>query len=289
LPKKYLLGFIMNKYCVVFLCLFASYNVLCREVTSLEKGAVGTVAGIAEVMGTGAALRNVMVELQRQEKGSNKGLLKVLRDVVKNPWSGAKPQVMSIGPTTAVQMGLKRALSKYSDNDLLTSALPGAASAVLCTPAETIATRQWVTKKGFMQATWELAQRGKLYAGVHPTAWRELFWSIGLQSWYKDLAKVVKEKTDLDSKMALTVLAGAPAGVAAALVSHPFATVGTVMQNNIDRSESMLVVAKKLIKHEGVKSLFKGAGPRALRAAIGLPVIVGASEYLENYLKNRVN
>lgn len=193
---------------------------------------------------------------------------------VRRLWDGLLPNALSGGPAEGAafvsQEGLSQVCqSKQSSEteEFAISLLAGTSSAPINACSERIMTQQQLYNKPFIEiVTSDLSQPNKIrrvFYGTIPTMWRDAICNLGLFG----MTDAVKRrlKPHIPNNEALIATSSTIAGGIAGWLSAPFDCVRTRMQGDLsDKREGMIVTTKKVVKAEGPKSLFKGAGTRSM-------------------------
>mmetsp|Transcript_31396 Transcript_31396/g.65648 ORF Transcript_31396/g.65648 Transcript_31396/m.65648 type:complete len:311 (-) Transcript_31396:231-1163(-) len=159
-----------------------------------------------------------------------------------------------------------------------TSGLGGMIGWVIVHPFNTIAVRMNLASmqgKHFSVAN-AIKDNGvmSLYDGLAAGVWRQVFYAssrFGLFETCRDKLHEIRGKTDFAGR----VIVGAGTGAAAALISCPMEVATVRMSNDATLPASerrnysgVLDVVKRVIKEEGVSTLWRGSIPFAQRAAL---------------------
>jgi hypothetical protein len=89
-----------------------------------------------------------------------------------------------------------------------------------------------------------------------------------------------------------TIAAGLSVALPATFITHPFDTISTAMQNDLQKKNyrNMLQSIRAYTQINGYKSLFKGLVPRATSAAARVPALIYVQENLTHHFnKNYKN
>ncbi|KAF4029049.1 Mitochondrial carrier protein [Phytophthora infestans] len=251
-------------------------------------GAVGSIAGMAEVMlqQPTVAIKNAM------QQG------RPITWTVPALYRGLGVSLASIAPISAIQFAangrLLRGLTapKEAPSDrtkLLCATLSGLASTGLSGPAELIMTLQQNNGKSFGATVKEVAQQHGV--GVTVTAVRDSMWCAG----YLALGPVLTREmhtlrptsfgdadTATAAQKALASVAGCvTAGLLSVAATQPLDTVKTVMQGEAmilpsGRAPSTVATVVRIYRKGGLLSFYRGILPRGYRLA-GAVLILGQS------------
>lgn len=82
-----------------------------------------------------------------------------------------------------------------------------------------------------------------------------------------------------------TIAAGVSVAVPSAIITHPFDTMSTAMQNDMHRSRyrHTLQSLYAFTRTHGARELFKGVIPRTISAGIRMPILISLQDTLTNY------
>lgn len=196
-------------------------------------------------------------------------------------YRGVGAQVSAIAPITAVQVttngilqwlvagGGKRDLEKWEQ--ILTSMVAGASSAIIYTPADLVTIHQQRLKKGPMETIqWIHRKYGfkGLYRGNMSCALREAIYTCGYLGMTPVLKDYIQEAGYFTSDLGSGLSASLVAGIVSALMSHPVDTCKTVVQGDMDRSKypNARTAASIINTEKGIpKGFYLGGLPRMLR------------------------
>ncbi|KAE9243006.1 hypothetical protein PF004_g6350 [Phytophthora fragariae] len=262
-----------------------------ERLSGLQNGAVGSIAGMIEVM-------------LQQPSVAIKNAVQQGRPI---PWSvpalyrGVGVSLASIAPVSAIQFAvngrLLRALTvpgaaPSDQTKVLCGTLSGVASAVLSAPAELVMTLQQNNGKSFGATVKEIAQAHgvvRLLRGFTATAVRDAVWCAG----YLALGPVFTREmhtlspstfghadTATKSQKASASIAGCvSAGLITVAATQPVDTVKTVMQGEAmtlpsGRAPSTLATAGRIYREGGLPRFYRGIVPRGCRL-VGAVFILG--------------
>lgn len=260
-----------------------------RLLTPYEAAISGTVAGMAELI-TGNPLQNTKIRLQQ-------GLRPTLDPRI---WyKNAALTAMCMGPTTMVQGVCNEKLKTLAGGPCLqAAAASGLASGFLAAPMDAVAQYRLTMGTSIPVSMKE----APLFKGLTATLPRELFWSSALFYLRPEWVPIIQSYVG-NEKIAQG-LAGASAGVLAAVVSHPCDTVATVTRQAVLQQgmpPEMLAKQKEILppmRHEldaikyinamkGWRGYYPGVAFRAMRAGVGVPVIGTIYDALARHIVNR--
>ncbi|EEY69047.1 Mitochondrial Carrier (MC) Family [Phytophthora infestans T30-4] len=264
-----------------------------ERLSGLQNGAVGSIAGMIEVM-------------LQQPTVAIKNAVQQGRPV---PWSmpalyrGVIVSLASIAPVSAIQFAVNgRLLRSLTDptsapsdeTKVLCGTLSGVASAVLSAPAELVMTLQQNHGRSFGATVTKIAREHgvvRLLRGFTSTAVRDAVWCAG----YLALGPVFTREMhtfspatfgDVDtastSQKALASIAGCvTAGLITVAATQPVDTIKTVMQGEAmmlpsGRAPSTLATAGRIYGEGGLARFYRGIVPRGCRL-VGAVFILGQS------------
>ncbi|KAG2759609.1 hypothetical protein Pcac1_g28346 [Phytophthora cactorum] len=238
-----------------------------ERLSGLQNGAVGSIAGMIEVM-------------LQQPTVAIKNAVQQGRPI---PWSvqalyrGVGVSLASIAPVSAIQFavngrllrGLTEPTSAPSDQTkVLCGTLSGVASAVLSAPAELVMTLQQNNGKSFSATVKEVAQEhGPVFTREMHTLSPATFGGVD---------------TATKSQKASASIAGCvTAGLITVAATQPVDTIKTVMQGEAmmlpsGRAPSTLATAGRIYREGGFPRFYRGIVPRGCRL-IGAVFILGQS------------
>ena len=205
-------------------------------------------------------------------------------------YRGGSSTLQGMMASTALQPPIKHIIEylipgdKTAYTQFAAAALAGGASALTAAPFELMmiqrqknsASSQEIIKKIIMPQGIKTAWRG-----LPVTALREGGFSVG----YLALTDIIASYlTNSDNPVVKSIVGGVPAGIIAALSTHPFDTIKTRMQTNLDQpkyktaSSTLITIVQK----DGIKGLYAGVVPRMTACALLIPVM----SYTANKLKS---
>lgn len=227
-------------------------------------------AAIASAALGGAAGAAAAYPFEGLKKSVQSGLITGLRPALKlffqprELYRGTSAFAGSLIPTTIIQMSLQNYFDSLalSDTDKQASVvLSGASGAFASAAAEKLILTQRYLKMGPSDAVKYVVKNQGFFAlwhGFTPLAIREAVFGACMLKF--------GQKANAEFGFAGTI----GVGFAGAVISHPFDAIATQMQlstfaNNANGETKPVTareVAKKIIKEQGVKSLYKGLGWR---------------------------
>jgi len=159
--------------------------------------------------------------------------------------------------------------SKYDAHaiEILSSTLGGVNAAFFASPVELVMIQQQINGGNAVKSFINIIKQGKIFRGLFPTIWRDSIYvtsMLGLTPLLQNYL-IQEEKFSVSTAGFYASLAG---GIAAALPSHPFDLVKTVMQaENLNDSRTtkmanMTQTALKLWREGGLRRVYLGASWR---------------------------
>ena len=251
------------------------------RVTAVEHTAIGGFAAMVEAV--------TMQPLLAVKNALQEG-----RAVPRNPlhlYRGVGINAMSMVPITAVQFGANRLGEQVfgagstklgGGSRLVCAATAGMLSAFIGSPSELIIIHQQKSGRSLPVETLHLLRAygpTVFTRGLGMCMARESVYATG----YLGLFPVLRERLEEGGYSAgtSTLMAGITSGVIAAFFSHPFDTIKTKLQVNMNGEgphKDVLSSSRKILETGGVTQFWRGVVPRGLR-------IVGAV-FLLNGTKN---
>ncbi|CAM6091843.1 unnamed protein product [Calypogeia fissa] len=254
------------------------------ELHPAESAGVGALSGIIEV-------------LLQQPSVSIKNSIQDKKPIYWNPrvlYRGVGVNATSIAPIIAIQFGFNSFLQRRLTNNptaLQTVAIAGAAGMVssLCSgPAELLMIQQQKSGLSFPRQAHAVASKHgwlSIFRGLSPTAVREGIFT----ACYLGMKPIVQEELmlwpghSLENRPNLTsFLAASTSGLLAAVVTHPFDTIKTRMQANLDVPiyRTMTSTAKVVWTEGGIRQLYSGIIPRTQRVVCAVYIYGEAKKHL---------
>jgi hypothetical protein len=242
---------------------------------------IGSIAGAVEVLAD-HPLWTIKTRLQQGKSFTlNPSVL----------YRGMLPNIASMAPITALQVGLDSLVRKVlfkdadlSDKQRMASAfIAGVGSSLVSCPTEMIMTRQGTMVSSFYTAANYLYQSGGLrwvYQGLPATALREGGFTMFFLAGIPMLKSKVMPYCPNDA--VATLCSGIGAGVGATLASQAFDTIKTVQQTATSPIKAVEAVTNIYSTH-GVYGFFKGSIPRGARVVSAVTIMGAVKEKLEEY------
>jgi hypothetical protein len=199
-------------------------------------------------------------------------------------YRGLVPNLASMVPITAIQVGLDRFVQKYLMNNpkelsnsqkIVSGFVGGVGSGFVGCPAELLMTHQSSSNKSFAETAKLLygsdGIKG-LYKSLRPTMVRDGVFSAAALG----VGPILKEKFKQNGMKdeSATLAAGVTAGVGATVLTHPVDTVKTVQQSvDPHRADGFFQTGYKIYKAGGLRKLMAGVMLRSLRASSAVIII----------------
>ncbi|RLN97556.1 hypothetical protein BBJ28_00017552 [Nothophytophthora sp. Chile5] len=264
-----------------------------ERLSGLQNGAVGSIAGMIEVM-----LQQPTIAIKNAVQQG-----RAIPWAVPALYRGVGVSLASIAPVSAIQFAvngrLLRALSAPgaapSDQvQVVCGTLSGVASAVLSASAELVMTLQQNNGKSFAATVQDVArQHGpvRLLRGFTTTAVRDAVWCAGYLAlgpvFTREMHRLSPatfgdaETATTSQKTSASVAGCLAAGLVTVAITQPVDTVKTVMQGEAmalpsGRAPSSLATAGRIYREGGLKHFYRGILPRGGRL-IGAVFILGQS------------
>ncbi|BBN00156.1 hypothetical protein MPTK1_1g26850 [Marchantia polymorpha subsp. ruderalis] len=260
-----------------------------RELNPVESAGVGALSGIIEVV-------------LQQPSVSVKNAIQDKKPISFNPrvlYRGLSVNAGSIAPVSAVQFGVNSFLEKSLSTPASTvqkgviAGIAGMVSAFCSGPAELIMIQQQRTGLNLIKQIQTVNRKyGALcfFRGLPPTLVREGFFTAA----YLDVNPLLQEKFQAaasfkDRQTLATVLAAVVSGSLSTFITHPFDTIKTRMQANLNLQKYRTVTstAKVLLQEGGMAAFYSGLIPRTQRIICAVFILGEAKTHLtELYLKH---
>ena len=206
-------------------------------------------------------------------------------------YRGWIPNMLSMVPITAVQVGTAEALKSWFSNDgtplskikaIAYNATGGAFSAIMSSPTELVMAQQ-TSDRGFIATFKHIYQtqgiKG-LTKGMFGTSVRDAKFTVG----YGFAGPYLKERfAEIMSEGQASVAGGATAGVGVAALSQPWDSLKTAQQTGSNLS--CWELAKQKLKQEGIAGLYKGSFWRMSRVASATMLMSETADRVSAYLK----
>lgn len=219
-------------------------------------------------------------------------------------WSGLSPTLVLAVPTTVIYFTMyeqiKVLLQRTSQAPTLVSLLSGGlarlVSVTLVSPLELVRTKMQSQKMPLSQVKSCLADLVRnhgvlgLWRGYTATLLRDVPFSALYWPLYEQTKAVLGSPARQTSKDYFMVCfaSGALAGSVASTVTLPFDVIKTIRQIDIGEKEIMnvrqgqtgtnLLIAKELVREQGVRGLFVGLTPRLLKVAPACAIMISSYE-----------
>lgn len=160
--------------------------------------------------------------------------------------------------------------SKY--DTILSATLGGITASFFSSPVELIMIQQQLNGGSAVKNFTNIIKQGKVFRGLFPTMWRDAIYVTGMLGLTPLLQNYLIEEKGI-SVISAGLYASLAGGIAAALPSHPFDVVKTVMQAenmqldtvNDSKIKSMTGTALGLWREGGLKKLYLGAFWRTIK------------------------
>lgn len=207
--------------------------------------------------------------------------------------NGFIPELLSMGPTTALQMMLNYFFQSLFGNkqnlsiQFATSTFSGVISAIISCPMERIMTHQDKRKIDFLTALKYLTKNGgkqSLFVGLGSTGVREGIFFPCLAT----LSPLIKDKLHVKNDDLGSFMAGALSGCVSSFFTQPADIVKTKLQV-LDPNEAAGTkdIIKNIYQNYGALGFLKaGLWPRMSRVAIGMGVIMTAHQRITTFLSS---
>jgi hypothetical protein len=206
--------------------------------------------------------------------------------------------VVSIAPITATQFALEHELRslfgtrEISDLQRIPiAAVAGFMSAFVSTPPDLLIVQQQRRKTSlktiYRNAIQTKGLRG-LYTGFTGCAMRESIYASAIFGVTPLLKKTFSEANLSFSQGSSSLLASTFAGIAAAVLSHPFDTIKTCQQGDLNepkKYQRFLQTAQQIYREEGssFRVFFRGLTPRTFRMIGSVFIVSECSAKLKPY------
>lgn len=201
-------------------------------------------------------------------------------------YRGIVPNVCSMIPITAVQLGLDSFASNHFHWGGFASALfAGAGASMVCCPTEMIMTYQSKHGGSLMQAADAIIIQGgvrALYNGFLVTAARESIFTTSLLF----LSPLLKARfqSSLPNEGSASLAAGLLSGLTATYASHGFDTIKTLQQAaNPSQKLNVRETARQVFKNDGAAGFFRGSGWRCANVSAAVTIIADVKDRVEKY------
>lgn len=220
-----------------------------------------------------------------------------LKPCVTSIYNGISINAITMGPLTAVQFAgfgifykqfqKHNIIENHESRSIISATIAGTLSGFIAGPAELIIVQQQKTDKPFIQLMKYMKKKyghRVIPKGTFPCMGREAIYTAGMCSLtpilesrlFTSFPSIYKKKS-VKSSLSASIGSGLLAGV----ISHPFDTIKTHIQNHPDVNSFR--TTRDLLHTEGWGSLLKGIFPRSLRI-IGTFFIINQCNQF--YIKN---
>lgn len=220
-------------------------------------------------------------------------------------YRGLLPQLCGVSPEKAIKLTMNdfmRGALKQSDgslsiqSEIISGGMAGASQVIFTNPIEVIKIRLQIqgeggfAKQNAFSIISELGVTG-LYKGVSACLLRDIPFSMIYFTTYSHIKKDIFQDGVNGKRLSAyeLLVAGAMAGIPAAYLVTPSDVIKTRLQVQAKQGQSTYTglqdCAKKIIKEEGVKALFKGGPARVLRSSPQFGFTLFVYELLQNAFK----
>lgn len=209
-------------------------------------------------------------------------------------WRGFVPSIVVTVPTSALYLTSYEKLSCIGKDYFPTSMVPvvaGAVSRVLTasvvSPLEVLRTKTQATQAiGSLKVAERIFKREGLrgyYRGYMATLARDVPFSAIYWSLYEPIKRqhIWSRPSNVPYN---EFIAGALAGIVAAIVTTPFDVVKTMQQVHINKKSPANQILVDLIRKKGAGALFTGVQARVVRIAPACAIMISTYEFGKNYL-----
>lgn len=256
---------------------------------------------VAHTIGDGIVLSSTTATLYqpfatiKNELQQGKPLKELVKKIVSNPstlYSGYPSTLTGMLASTALQPPMKAIIEQFVPGDksaahtqLTTAFLAGCASAITAAPCELMMIQRQknptLSYNGIIKNIIMSQGAKTAWRALPVTALREGGFSIG----YLALTDIIASKiTDSDNPVIRSTAGGIPAGIIAALSTHPFDTIKTRMQSNLSKKEYKTLVntLMTIVQKDGLKGLYAGAIPRMTACMVLIPFMSWITQELKS-------
>jgi hypothetical protein len=176
---------------------------------------------------------------------------------------------LQFGFTGFYEKKLSQSTFSSKHDAILSATFGGINAAFFASPVELVMIQQQLNGGSAIKSFTNIVKQGKIFRGLFPTVWRDAIYVTGMLGLTPVLQNYLVEEKGLSVGTA-GLYASLVGGIAAALPSHPFDLVKTVMQAEnmqLDSkvSKSMTQTALGLWKEGGLSRLYLGASWRTLK------------------------
>ena len=259
-----------------------------RDLSPFENCAMGFVSGGIEVTALQSMNYWKNASQQRLPFTMNPQIL----------YRGYPSNLMNMGSGTMWQFAAcgaaQRALLADEDRalsmgeELASGLVAGVSSGLLVGPLELMMIQQQV-KGGSIPKRAKSIGLSRVYRGIVPAAGREGLWALGYLS-FPPIIRTYLCKHHASTFQGNEEMARLAASVFGALIScaasHPFDTVKTCMQGDIEKSayEGSVQTARSIVRQGGIAALYRGFGWRYSRQVLAIFILDKARQDLAPFL-----
>ncbi len=228
---------------------------------------------------------------------------------VSSLWSGLSPTLVLALPTTVIYFTsyeqLKHRMWRSLGPDwapLTAGALARIWAVTVVSPLELVRTKMQSKKMTFAEVSVAMKTSVRnegvlsLWRGYTPTLYRDVPFSALYWFCYERLRMLFERPRSFTS----TFIAGAVSGTIASAVTLPMDVIKTRRQIELGEAEFKLhqkspkpkatfLVAKEIVRSQGVSGLFAGLTPRVLKVAPACAIMISSYEYCKGYFRSHNN
>ena len=248
--------------------------------------------------------------LQLQKVGSQRkynGMIDCAKQQIKKNgfvglYKGLSTALLFSVPKASIRFGsysyYNNTINKYfqinnSFNSLFAGMLSGCTEAILIvTPAETIKTKLIENNYSFKEGIPKIIKKNGfvgLYNGLIPTIIKQST-NQGIRFMSYNIYKNNIINIDKEITTSQALIGGMFSGTISTLCNNPIDMIKTRLQGSENyKYNSTIDCINKVIKHEGIMSLYKGMLPRLLRVIPGQGIIFASYEKISNFLEKKIN
>ena len=171
--------------------------------------------------------------------------------------------------------------------------LSGCTEAILIvTPAETIKTKLTENNYSFKEGIPKIIKKNGfigLYNGLIPTIIKQST-NQGIRFMSYNIYKNNIINIDKEITTSQALIGGMFSGTISTLCNNPIDMIKTRLQGSENHKYNGTIdCINKVIKYEGIMSLYKGIFPRLLRVIPGQGIIFASYEKISNFLEKKIN
>lgn len=280
-----IVNFVMSPYIFCALAVLMIMNVAASSFERADSTVI-TSMGRALISGGCAGVADVALT---QPLTYFKNMLQTGSVISCNPrdwYRGSSAQLLNMVPTTMIQVGVADVFKKLIVDDsyigdAARAMLGGIASAPTAASTNVIVLRMQKEKRGIIDTARQLyfaAGAKGLMRGVCPTAAREAMWVLGYLSCYPRLSQNL---SGVSGNLVLAnLVSGVITGVGVAALTHPFDTIATCMQEDVEGryAKSTVRTAYRITNEIGWNGLYRGLVPRASSVVAGILILGTVAE-----------